>query len=53
MQNPDLRFADLTDREMDKLREVERFINSQPDHGSRGEKIILLAYKQKKNGGAS
>lgn len=38
-------FADLTDRELDKIRDAEKFINSQPDHGSRGEEIILLAYK--------
>lgn len=44
--NPNVRFADLTDRELDKIRETEQFLNSQPDHASRGEEVILLAYKQ-------
>lgn len=43
----DIKFADLTDRELNKLVEAEKFMNSQPDHASRGEEIILLAYKQK------
>ena len=44
--NSNVKFADLTDRELDKLKETESFLNSQPDHASRGEEIILLAYKQ-------
>ncbi|MDW7651355.1 MAG: hypothetical protein SCK29_13480 [Bacillota bacterium] len=44
--NKDVRFADLTDKELDKIKDTETFINSQPDHASRGEEIILLAYKQ-------
>ncbi|MBS4022124.1 MAG: hypothetical protein KGZ79_06845 [Dethiobacter sp.] len=44
--NKDVKFADLTDRELDKLRETEQFFNSQPEHNTRGEEIILLAFKQ-------
>lgn len=47
--NKDIRFADLTGRELDKLVEAERFINSQPDHASGNEEIILLAYKKEKS----
>jgi hypothetical protein len=45
----DVKFADLTDRELDKLVEAEKFINSQPDHAGRNEEIILLAYKKGKS----
>lgn len=41
-----VKFADLTDRELDKIKDTETFLNAQPDHASRGEEIILLAYKQ-------
>ncbi len=49
--NKNLKFADLTDRELDKLVEAEKFINSQPDHAGREEEIILLAYKKEKSQG--
>lgn len=44
--NPHIKFANLTDRELDKLVEAEKFMNDQTDHGMRGEEIILLAYKK-------
>ena len=44
--NKQVIFADLTDRELDKIQETEKYLNSQPDHSSRGEEVILLAYKQ-------
>ncbi|EEG77757.1 hypothetical protein [Dethiobacter alkaliphilus] len=37
-------FASLSDKDLNKIREAEKFLNSQPDHSS--EEIILLAYKQ-------
>jgi hypothetical protein len=42
----DVRFADLTNKELDKIRDTEKFLNSQTEHASRGEEVILLAYKQ-------
>lgn len=44
-QDTGYQFADLTDKELDKIRDAEKFLNTQPDHASRGEEIILLAYK--------
>lgn len=46
--NKEVMFADLTQRELDKIQEAEGFLNSQPDHKSRDEEIILLAYKKSK-----
>ena len=45
LQDTGYQFADLTDKELDRIRDAEKFLNSQPDHASRGEEIILLAYK--------
>ena len=44
--NQNVKFADLTDKELDKIRDTEKFLNSQADQTSRGEEVILLAYKQ-------
>ena len=44
--NKQVMFAELNDRELNKIQETEKFLNSQPDHSSRGEEVILLAYKQ-------
>jgi hypothetical protein len=44
--NKDIKFANLNERELDKLREAEKFINTQKDQNT--EEIILLAYKQDK-----
>ena len=47
--NKNIKFADLNDRELDKLREAEQFLNSQQEEqNTRGEEIIILAYKQDK-----
>ncbi len=48
MHHKDVKFADLTDSELDKLREAEKILNSQTDHGKKSEEIILLAFKQDK-----
>jgi hypothetical protein len=42
----DYRFADLNDKELEKIREAEQALNSQTDQGNRDENIILLAFKQ-------
>lgn len=41
-----VRFADLTDLELSKLREAEKTLNTQSDRSNPNEEIILLAYKQ-------
>ncbi len=41
-----LPYAHLTDKQLDKLKETETFLNRQPDRGSEEEEIILLAFKQ-------
>lgn len=39
-------FADLTSRELDKIIETEKFLNSKQDNSD--EEIIILAYKKPK-----
>lgn len=41
----DFEFADLTSRELDKIIEIEKLLNSQQNN--RDEEIIILAYKKK------
>lgn len=42
----DLPFARLTEKQLEKLKETETFINRQPDRNTEEEEIILLAFKQ-------
>ncbi len=45
-----LPFASLTQRELQKIKEAESFLNDQPDHQKdrqEGKEIILLAYMYK------
>ncbi|MGI6317414.1 MAG: hypothetical protein GX263_00925 [Firmicutes bacterium] len=40
-------FANLTEKELQKIIEAEKFLNSQPDHEmdrEEGKEIVLLAY---------
>jgi hypothetical protein len=48
--NKDIMFAELSDKELNKIVETEKFLNSQQDHSNRSEEIILLAYKQQQSG---
>lgn len=41
-----LPFAHLTDKQLDKIKEAEKFLNRQPDRGTEEKEIILLAFKQ-------
>ena len=44
-QIKNVKFADLSNLGLDKLRETEQFLNSRPD-ASTGEEVILLAFKK-------
>lgn len=51
MKHAGIPYAELTEKEMQKLLEAERFLNSQPDHQkdrNDGREIILLAYNVKR-----
>lgn len=51
MDLKELSLARLTDRELEKLKEAEAFINSQPDHEharKEGKDIVLLAFTKSK-----
>lgn len=39
-------YARLTEKQLQKLKETEKFLNQQPDRGSEEEEIILLAFTQ-------
>jgi hypothetical protein len=41
----DFRFADLSEKELEKIREAESYLNNQSGQGNQ-EEVILLAYKQ-------
>jgi hypothetical protein len=41
-----VKFAELSELGLNKLRETEQFLNSRPDANS-GEEVILLAFKKK------
>lgn len=43
-----VKFADLSELGLNKLRETEQFLNSRPD-ASRDEEVILLAFKKEEN----
>ncbi len=50
MEHADISFASLTEKELQKITEAEKFINTQPDHQNerdKGQEIILLAYTVK------
>ena len=47
MEHANIPYAELTEKELKKIIEAEKFINTQPDHQkarSQGQEIILLAY---------
>jgi hypothetical protein len=50
MEHANIPFAALTEKELQKVMEAEKFINTQPDHQNereKGQEIILLAYSVK------
>jgi hypothetical protein len=50
MHHTNVPYAELTEKELQKLMEAEKFINNQPDHQNdrgEGQEIILLAYTVK------
>ena len=50
MEQTNIPYAELTEKELQKIMEAEKFINNQPDHQkerSNGREIILLAYTVK------
>ncbi len=50
MEVEKLEFAHLTESKLQKLREVEKFLNTQPDHkalNEKGNEIYLLAFVDK------
>lgn len=47
MAQANIPFANLTEKELKRIIEAEKFLNSQPDHEmdrEEGKEIVLLAY---------
>jgi hypothetical protein len=49
MERECLPYARLTEKQLEKLQDAEKFLNRQPDRGPQEEEIILLAFRRQED----